>query len=102
MTDVVKFCTSDTLVKKVLNNFFFIFIYAEVQIEQIKIVQSFIGLVGLIFEINGKNWQFMTFFAIETTQRWDHAAYWTLMLAQSSFHLRAALRIIGGKVATVK
>ena len=25
-----------------------------------------------------------------------------LMLAQSSFHIRAALRIIGGKVATVK
>ena len=102
MADVVKFCTSDTLVKNVLDNFFFIFIYVEVQIEQIKMIQSFIGLAGLIFEINGKNWQFMTFFAIKTTQRWDHVAYWTLILAQSSFHIHAALRIIGGKVATVK
>ena len=24
-------------------------------------MQSFIGLAGLIFEINGKNWQFITF-----------------------------------------
>ena len=31
MTDVVKFCTSDTLVKKVSNNFyFFFFVYVEV------------------------------------------------------------------------
>ena len=57
MADVVKFCTSDTLVKNVglLNNFFFIFIYIEVQIEQIKMIQRFIGLAGLIFEINSKN-----------------------------------------------
>ena len=56
MADVVKFCTSDTLVKNVLDNFFFfIFIYVEVQIEQIKMIQRFIGLAGLIFEINGKN-----------------------------------------------
>ena len=32
---------------------------------------------------------FLTFFAIKSTQRWDHVAYWTLMLAQSSFHIRA-------------
>ena len=61
MADVVKFCTSGTLVKNVLDNFFFIFIYVEVQTEQIKLIQSFIGLASLIFEINGKNWQFMTF-----------------------------------------
>ena len=55
MADVVKFCTSDILVKNVLGYLFFIFIYVEVQIEQIKMIQSFIGLAGLIFEINGKN-----------------------------------------------
>ena len=32
----------------------------------------------------------MTFFANKTTQRWDHVAYWMLMLAQSSFHIGAA------------
>ena len=59
MAGVVKFCTSDTLVKNVLDNFFFfIFIYVEVQIEQIKRTQSFIGLAGPIFGI-------MTFFAIK-------------------------------------
>ena len=36
--------------EKIVNNF-----YAEVQIEQIKIMQSLIGLAGLIFEIIGKN-----------------------------------------------
>ena len=30
-------------------------------------MQSFIGLAGLIFEINGKNRQFVTVFAIKTT-----------------------------------
>ena len=35
---MVKFCTSDTLVKKLLDNFFH-FIYAEVQIEQIEMMQ---------------------------------------------------------------
>ena len=55
MTDAVKFCTSGTLVKKVINNFYSFFI--EVQIEQIKMMKSFIGLAGLIFEINGKNGQ---------------------------------------------
>ena len=54
MADVVKLCTSDTLVKNLLDKFFFIFIYVEVQIEQIKMTKSFIGLAGLIFEINGK------------------------------------------------
>ena len=41
--------------ENVLDNFFFIFIYVEVQIEQIKMIQRFVGLAGLIFEINGKN-----------------------------------------------
>ena len=59
MADVVKFCTSDTLVKNAPDNLFFIFIYVEVQIEQIKMIQSFIGLVGLILEINDKNWLFL-------------------------------------------
>ena len=54
MADVVKFCTSDTLVKNVHDNFFS-FLYVEVQIEKIKMIQSFIGLAGQIFEINGKN-----------------------------------------------
>ena len=31
-------------------------------------MQSFIGLGGLIFEINGKNCQFFNFFAIKTTR----------------------------------
>ena len=48
-----------------------------------------IGLTGLIFEVNGKNWQFKTFFAIKTTQRWDHVAFRTFMLPQSNFHLHA-------------
>ena len=51
----VKFCTSDTLVKNLRDNFFFTFIYVEVQIEQIKMIKSFIELAGLIFEINSKN-----------------------------------------------
>ena len=55
MADVVKFCTSDTQVKNVLDNLFSFLYYVEVQIEQIKMIQSFIGLAGLIFEINGKN-----------------------------------------------
>ena len=36
--DVIKFCTSGTVVKKVSDNF------VEVQIELIKMLQSFIGL----------------------------------------------------------
>ena len=55
MTDVVKFCTSGTLVEKVIDNFYSCFYILEVQIEQIKMMQSFIVLAGLIFEINGKN-----------------------------------------------
>ena len=55
MMDVVKFCTSGTLVKKVIDNFYSFFLYVEVQIEQIKMMQSFMGLAGLIFERNGKN-----------------------------------------------
>ena len=38
----------------------FIFWYVEVQIEQIKMVQSFIELAArgrIILETNGKNWQ---------------------------------------------
>ena len=55
MTDVVKFCTSGVPVKKVSDNFYsFSYNYVEVYIEQIKMTQSFIGLAGLIFEINGK------------------------------------------------
>ena len=38
MTDVVKFCTSGTLVKKLLNNFYSLFLNVEVQIEQIKMI----------------------------------------------------------------
>ena len=49
--------------------------YVEVQIEQIKIMQSFIGQAGLILKINGKNLQFITFFAIKTTHRYGHAVY---------------------------
>ena len=37
MTDVVKFCTLGTLVKKVIDNFH------QVQIEQIKVMQSLYG-----------------------------------------------------------
>ena len=48
MTDVVKFCASGTLVKRVSDNFYSFFIYVEVQIEQVKMIQSFIGLAGLI------------------------------------------------------
>ena len=33
MTDVVKFCTSGTLVKKVSDNFYSFFLYVEVQSE---------------------------------------------------------------------
>ena len=61
MTDGVKFCTLGTLVKKVSDDFYSFLLYVEVQIGQIKMMQSFIGLAGLIFEINGKNWQFITF-----------------------------------------
>ena len=67
MMDVVKFCTSGTLVKKVIDNFYSFFLYVEVQIEM---TQNFIWLAGLIFEINGKNRQFITIFAIKTTHRW--------------------------------
>ena len=75
MMDVVKFCTSGTLLKKVIDNFdSFFFLYVEVQIEQIEMIQNFIGLAGLIFEINGKNWQFITVFAIKTTHRWGPVA----------------------------
>ena len=35
MTDVVKFCTLGTLVKKVINNFYSFFLYVEAQVEQI-------------------------------------------------------------------
>ena len=55
-----------SIVKKVIDNFYS-FLYAEAQIEQTEMMQSFIGLAGLIFEINGKNWQFITIFAIKTT-----------------------------------
>ena len=57
MMDVVKFGTSGTQVKKVIDNFFFIFFFfhAEVQIKQIRMMQSFVRLAGLIFEINGKH-----------------------------------------------
>ena len=66
MTDVVNLCGLGTLVKKVIDNFYSsFFLYVEVQIEQIKMVQSFIGLAGLIFVINGKNWQFITVFSIK-------------------------------------
>ena len=75
MTDVVKFCTSGTPVKKVSNNFNYSFLYVEVQIEQIKMMQSLIGLASLISKINGKNWQFITFFAIKTTHRCGHVVY---------------------------
>ena len=49
MTDVVKLCTSDALMKKVSDTFNSCFVYVGVQIEQIKMMQSFIGLAGLIF-----------------------------------------------------
>ena len=75
MTDVVKFSTSGTLVKQVIDKFYAFFLYVEVQIEQIKMMQSFIGLAGLIFEINGKNWQFITIFAIKTTHRCGNVMY---------------------------
>ena len=35
-------------------------------------MQSFIDLTGLILEKNGKNWQFINFFAIKTTHRCGH------------------------------
>ena len=72
MTDVVKFCTSDTLVKKALDIFFFSFLYifyVEVLIEQIKMMKSFIGLAGLIFEINGKNLTIYYFFLQSKPQK---------------------------------
>ena len=84
MTDVVKFCTSDTLMKKISNNFYSFFLYVEVQIEQIKMIQRFMGLAGLIFEINEKkkkkkkkknNWQFITFLEFKTTDRYGRVAY---------------------------
>ena len=41
--------------KKVINKFYSFFLYVEVQIEQIKMLQIFIGHADLIFEVNGKN-----------------------------------------------
>ena len=54
MTNVVSICTSGTPVKKVAPKTVLFFDNVEVQIEKIKIMQSFIGLTGLIFE---KKWQ---------------------------------------------
>ena len=61
MTYVVKLCTSGTLQWKKYPITFLSFLYVEVQIEQIKMIKSLTGLAGLIFEINDKNWQFITF-----------------------------------------
>ena len=63
-------------------------------------IRRFIGLGGPNFRDKWQNLTIYDFFCNQNTQGWDHVAYWTLMLAQSSFHIRAALRIIGGKVAT--
>ena len=75
MKGVVKFCTWGTLVKKVIDIFYSFFEYVEVQIEQIKMMQNSIGLAGLIFEVNGKNWQFITVFAIKITYRCGNVVY---------------------------
>ena len=58
-------------------------------------MQSFIGLLGLIFEINCKNWQFITVFVIKTTHRCGHVGYKILMrLARMIFcdHAWATLK----------
>ena len=59
MTDVVKFCTLGTLMKKVIDNFHSFFLYMlKSRLSRLKQMQSFtqnVGLAGLIFEINGKN-----------------------------------------------
>ena len=53
MTDMVKYSGYFSI--KVFNNSYsFFFCQNEVQIENIKMIQSFIGLGGLILKIGGK------------------------------------------------
>ena len=62
MTDMVKFCT---VVVESIQKLLFIFICQnEVQIEQIKIIQSFIA--GLILKINGKTENLLFFLQLKS------------------------------------
>ena len=63
--------------------------------EQIKMMQSFIGLADLIFKINGKTWQFIIFFfAIKTTHRCSHVVYEMLMHRAAMIFLPSRLRFV--------
>ena len=61
------------------------------QVEQIKMMLSFVGLAGLIFMAKTDN---LYFFVIKTAQRCSHVAYKMLMRRALMIFLQSRLRFV--------